>query len=76
MDLSTIGKWIFFAGLGAAAVGLVIWLVGKTGLPVGSLPGDIRIERPGFSLSFPLVTCIVISLVLTVLLNIVHRFFR
>ncbi|MBM2851358.1 MAG: hypothetical protein HW418_4300, partial [Anaerolineales bacterium] len=48
-DTSTIGKWVVLLGLGLALVGGVIWLVSKTGLPLGRLPGDIRIERDGFS---------------------------
>ena len=71
MDFSTLGKWIVLFGLGLAALGLVVWLMGKTGLPFGSLPGDIRVERPGFSFSFPLVTCILISVVLTLIVNLV-----
>jgi hypothetical protein len=34
----------------------------------GRLPGDIRVQRPGLTLVFPIVTCIVLSVVLTVLL--------
>ena len=48
MDLSTFGKWIVVIGLIVAGVGLVVWLAGKSGLPFGSLPGDISVERPGF----------------------------
>jgi hypothetical protein len=76
MDLSSLGKWIVFVGLGVAALGLVLWLAGASGLPFGSLPGDIRVERPRFSFHFPLVTCIVLSIVLTLILNIVLWFFR
>lgn len=76
MDMSSIGKWLVFAGLGIAALGFVVWLLGKSGLPFGNLPGDIRIVRPGFSFKFPLVTCIVLSVVLTLILNIVLWFFR
>ncbi len=76
MDLSSFGKWIILFGLAIVVVGLVVWLAGKVGLPFGTLPGDIRVERPGFSFSFPVVTCIVISIVLTVLLNLIMWFFR
>jgi hypothetical protein len=76
MDFSTLGKWIVIFGLGMVVLGLVLWVVGRLGLPVGGLPGDIRIERPGWSFSFPLVTCIVVSIVLTAVLNLILRFFR
>ncbi len=76
MDYSTFGKWIVWLGLGLAAVGVMIWLAGKLGLPFGSLPGDIRVERPGLSFHFPLATSIIISIVITLLLNIILWFFR
>jgi len=76
MDFSTLGKWIVLFGLGLVVVGAILWIAGKSGVPFGSLPGDIRVERPGFSFNFPLVTCIVLSIVLTVILNIVLRLFR
>lgn len=76
MDLSALGKWIVIFGLSTAAIGGLLWLAGKSGLPSGGLPGDIRVERPGFSFSFPVVTCIVISIVLTILANVLLWFFR
>ena len=75
-DTSTLGKWIILVGLGLALLGGVIWLVGKTGLPLGRLPGDIRIERDGFSFYFPLATSILISIGLTILLNVLARLFK
>ncbi len=75
-DLSTIGKWLIVAGLSLALVGAGVWLVSKTGLPLGRLPGDIRIERPGFTFYFPLTSSILVSLVLTVLINLLARLFR
>jgi hypothetical protein len=75
-DTSTLGKWVVLLGLGLALLGGVIWLVGKTGLPLGRLPGDIRIERNGFSFYFPLATSILISIGLTILLNLLARLFK
>jgi len=63
-------------GLGITLLGGLVWLVGKTGLPLGRLPGDIRIERGGFSFYFPLATSILVSLGLTLLLNLLARFFK
>ena len=40
---------------------------------VGRLPGDIRVERPGFTLVFPIVTCIVLSALLTLILWLFRR---
>ena len=76
MLLSVTGKWLLFTGACLIALGALFWVVGKTGLPLGSLFGDIRIERGNFSFYFPIVTCIVLSILLTVLINIIARFFR
>ena len=75
-DTTTLGKWIILVGLGLTVLGGVIWLAGKTGLPLGRLPGDIRIQRDGFSFYFPLATCILISVGLTVLVNLLARLFK
>ncbi len=76
MDFSGFGKWLILFGLGIAVIGILVWLAGKSGFPFGSLPGDIRVERPGFSFNFPVMTSIVISVLLTVILNIVLWFLR
>lgn len=73
---TTLGKWIILVGLGLALLGGVIWLLGKRGLPLGRLPGDIRIQRGGFSFYFPLATCLLISVGLTVLVNLLARLFK
>jgi len=59
-------------------VGLVLLIVGLawpwlSRLPFGRLPGDIHIVREGFSFHFPIVTCIVISLLLSILFWIFRR---
>ncbi len=58
-------------GLAALAAGLAWpWL---RRLPLGRLPGDIHIVREGFSFHFPIVTCIVISVLVSVLLWLLRR---
>jgi hypothetical protein len=47
-----------------------------TRLGLGHLPGDIRIERPGFGFYFPLTTGLLVSVVLSVLLTLVSWFWR
>jgi hypothetical protein len=42
-------------------------------LPLGRLPGDIHIVRAGFSFNFPIVTCLIISIVASLLLWIFRR---
>ncbi len=64
-------KWLITTGVILIAVGVLWPWIAKLGL--GSLPGDIRIERKGFTFYFPLTSCIVVSLVITVLLWIFRR---
>ncbi|HVY22403.1 MAG TPA: DUF2905 domain-containing protein [Steroidobacteraceae bacterium] len=59
-------------------IGLVIALIGVgwpwlSKLPFGRLPGDIRIERPGFSFYFPLMTSIIISAVVSLVMWLTRR---
>ncbi len=72
-DLTSLARWLVVFGLVLAAVGGLIWLVGRTGLPIGRLPGDIRIQTGSITCLIPLATSIVISLVLTLALNLVAR---
>lgn len=70
--MESFGKVLVFAGLAMALVGVLLWSgFGKGWL--GHLPGDIHIERGGSGFYFPIVTCILISIVLTILLNIFRR---
>ena len=71
MEMQGLGKIIIIVGIVTVVIGLVITLGGKIGL--GRLPGDIFIRREGFSFYFPVVTCILLSIVLTIILNIFFR---
>ena len=53
-------------------VGLALWS-GLGGSWLGRLPGDIRIERGNSAFYFPIVTCIVVSIVLTLLMSFFRR---
>ena len=53
--------WLVLLGVALVAIGLAWPLVERLGL--GRLPGDLRIEREGFSFYFPLTTSIIVSLV-------------
>ena len=66
--------WILVViGLVIAGIGAGCWL--RTSRGWGELPGDIAVERPNFRFYFPVVTCVVLSLVLTGVLWLV-RFFQ
>jgi len=66
--MESIGRWLVGMGLVAIAVGGLLIVAGKLDLPLGRLPGDIAIERPGFRFYFPLGTAIVLSVVLSLVL--------
>jgi hypothetical protein len=75
-DASTLGKWIVLIGLGLAVMGAVVWLAARFGLNLGHLPGDISVQNGNFSFYFPCASSIIISILLTVLLNLVVRVLR
>ena len=60
------GRWLIIAGVLFIVLGLAWPLVTKLGL--GRLPGDIHVERDGFSFYFPIVTGLVISVVVSLVL--------
>jgi hypothetical protein len=72
-DLSTIGRWLLLLGLIVAAAGGVLWLAARLGFPLGRLPGDLRFEREGFTCFLPLASSILISLLLTLAINLIAR---
>lgn len=57
-------------------IGGGVYLASKFGIPLGKLPGDIRIEGKNGSFYFPVVTSIVLSILLTIVLNVIVRLFR
>jgi hypothetical protein len=62
--MSDLGKLLFVGGLIIAAVGLLLWSgIGRGWL--GRLPGDIHYNKGNFSFYFPVVTCLLISVILT-----------
>ena len=76
MDGYSIGKWLVLFGIGLILLGGLFWVFTKMGLPLGKLPGDISYQKGQFRIYFPLVTGIVISIVLTILINFILWIFR
>ncbi len=65
--MTELGKMLVILGLLLVIVGLVLWSgVGRNWL--GRLPGDIHYSKGNFSFYFPVVTCLIISAVLTLIL--------
>jgi hypothetical protein len=61
-----VGRWLIIAGVVLVVLGLAWPLLSKLGL--GRLPGDIRVERDGFTFYFPLTTGLIVSIVLSLIL--------
>jgi membrane protein implicated in regulation of membrane protease activity len=62
-----LGKFLVIVGLTLATVGALLWSGFGRGW-LGRLPGDIHYTRPNFSFHFPIVTCLLLSLLLTLIL--------
>ena len=71
--MNDVGKILITIGLGLVVLGLLIWFGGRMNLPLGRLPGDIRIDRPNFKFYFPLATCLLISAALTLIMWLSRR---
>jgi hypothetical protein len=65
--MSEMGKVLVIVGVIIVTVGALLWSGIGTG-PLGRLPGDIRIERGGSGFYFPIVTCIIVSIVLSLIM--------
>jgi hypothetical protein len=74
--MSPLVRIFLLLGLVFLVIGGVIFLVERLGIPLGRLPGDIRIQRGNLACFFPLATTILLSIVLTVLLNLIIRLFK
>ncbi len=72
--MNEIGKMLVWLGLGVVVVGVVLILLGRTNLPIGRLPGDILYRGKHTTFYFPIVTCILLSVVLSLVLYFVSRF--
>lgn len=72
--MNPIAKLLIIGGIVLVIIG-VLWQVGGRFLPLGRLPGDIAIEKENFRFYFPVVTCIIISIVLS-LIGYLFRYFK
>lgn len=69
-----VGRWMVVCGLVMTAVGALVWWLGpRLGQGDGLLPGDFAFRRGGFSVHFPIVTCLVVSVLLTLLIRLFQR---
>ena len=69
-------RYLMIAGIVLFLIGGGIYLSAKFGIPLGRLPGDIRIENENFTFYFPLASSILVSAALTIILNIVFKLIK
>ena len=74
--MSSLARIFLILGAVFLVLGGLLYLAGRLNIPIGRLPGDIRIERDGFSFYFPLASCILASIFLSVLVNLIARFWK
>ncbi|MBO9310754.1 MAG: DUF2905 domain-containing protein [Chloroflexus sp.] len=73
--MTEIGRWLIGVGILLVVIGLVMMAAGR--LPwLGRLPGDILIERDNLTIFIPLGTMLVVSLILTIIANVIARWWR
>jgi DUF2905 family protein len=74
--MENIARFLVIGGIVLILIGGGVYLAAKFGIPLGRLPGDIRIEGKNGSFYFPIVTSILLSIILTFILNVIIRLFR
>ena len=74
--METIARYLMLGGLILFLLGGGVYLATKFGIPLGRLPGDIRIEGENGSFYFPITTSILVSVVLTIVVNLISRLWR
>ncbi len=71
--MNPIAKMLIIGGALLILIGF-LWQVGGRFLPIGKLPGDIVVEGKNYRFYFPIVTCIILSVVVSVIFYIVRLF--
>ena len=72
MAFESLGKLLVLIGVIFVAIGSLFFLFGRVPW-IGRLPGDLIIKREGFTLYFPVVTMILLSIILTIIFNLIGR---
>ena len=70
------GKFLITTGLCIIVLGIIIHLLGDKMGWFGTLYGDVKIIKSNYKIYFPITSMVIISIILTVALNIISRFFK
>ncbi|MCI0494010.1 DUF2905 domain-containing protein [candidate division KSB1 bacterium] len=71
-NFQLLAKFIILIGIILVAIGLLLYFFKEIPF-LGKLPGDIHVEKKNFSFHFPVVTCILVSIVLSLLLYLISK---
>jgi len=74
--MAEMGRMLVVFGIALVVIGGIVMLMGRTGLPLGRLPGDILYRGKNATFYFPLATSIIVSVVLSLNFSLVVRFKR
>ena len=74
--MSDLGRILIFLGVILVVAGLIVVLMGRMNVPLGRLPGDFSWRGRGWSVSFPLATSILLSVILSLILWAINHFRR
>ena len=74
--MENIARTLMIGGIALFLIGGGIYLAAKFGIPLGRLPGDIRIEGENGGFYFPVTSSILVSVILTILLNVIARLIK
>jgi hypothetical protein len=71
-----VGRMLVILGVTLVVIGGIVMLLGRTGLPLGRLPGDIVYRGKSSTFYFPLASCILISVVISIVFFLIGRLKR
>ena len=74
--MAEMGRLLLILGIALVVIGGIIMLLGRTGVPLGRLPGDILYRGKNTTFYFPLATSILVSVVLSIILFLIGRMKR
>lgn len=72
-ELSSLSRLLIAIGLGLALLGVVVGVLGRAGLPLGQLPGDLRFKLGNTTCFVPLASMLLLSLLITLAANLIIR---
>jgi spore maturation protein SpmB len=73
--MAQLAKYLILAGILLVIAGLILYFFGNKFSWLGRLPGDIRVEKENFHFFFPITTMIIISVILSLIVYFIRKFF-